>query len=316
MKFYRFLFHKVLSVFLFHDVTDTPCDFSRESWIDTPIPVFEKQLDFIQENFQIISPPDLLAGSVPARAALITFDDGFRSYFQNAVPILARRNISSLIFMNMLPVKGEPFWAGLVTFLAGKQDFRSYVAERYPGLLKDKLPLFLSCPQGVVQEYLQQMPSALDKFQGYVADFATPEDLKRAEKSSYVFLGNHLDNHYVPLLMTDEIFVTSLIRNQTALRDYANALNVFSFPFGQPGSCFTERHVRLAREEGVLKAFWSSGGVNIGRPMNFCLNRIALCREDVSFAVMKRRLLKGWMRGVRDRGMFLATAKKNEGRIN
>ena len=112
---------KTLTIFVYHDISDDPSEFSCTFNLNVYPKVFDYQISFIKDNFNIISPDDLLKGKIPSKAALVTFDDGFRSYFRNAVPILEKYKVPSIIFLNMEPVKGSVFWSGLITYLCEKE---------------------------------------------------------------------------------------------------------------------------------------------------------------------------------------------------
>ena len=99
-----------LTVFLYHDVSDAPALFSRECGLVVSVECFERQLEFLAETFCVISVDELLAGEVPPRAALITFDDGVAGVFRHALPLLRKAGLPSTLFLNMAPVAGEPFW--------------------------------------------------------------------------------------------------------------------------------------------------------------------------------------------------------------
>ena len=84
-----------------------------------PKAVFEAQMRWLQANCDIIEP-----GAVRARVAapnprrppvLITFDDGYRDFYENAYPILSRLRIPVVVF---LPTRfiddGTPFWWDLL----------------------------------------------------------------------------------------------------------------------------------------------------------------------------------------------------------
>ena len=124
----KFVSNKSLTVFVFHDVTDEPSEFSSLYHLNVTPKLFDFQIQFIKKNFNIVGPDDLLQSSIPPKAALITFDDGFRNYFTHAVPILKIYEVPSIIFLNMEPIKGTIFWSGLITYLCEKrQDFRDYL---------------------------------------------------------------------------------------------------------------------------------------------------------------------------------------------
>ncbi len=93
-----------LTVMMYHYVRD-PGD---EAELNSGIPglgvsSFEAQLDFLAENYHLISWPmlrDCLTGStpLPERACLLTFDDGVRDHYVNVYPALKRRDLSGLFF--------------------------------------------------------------------------------------------------------------------------------------------------------------------------------------------------------------------------
>ena len=69
---------KHLSVFLYHDITNDVSQFSHDYNLSVSVNVFKKQIDWILNNFIVISPIELTENKeVPEKPALITFDDGF-----------------------------------------------------------------------------------------------------------------------------------------------------------------------------------------------------------------------------------------------
>jgi len=247
-----------LTAFCYHDVSNNPSEFSRRYDLCIPPDIFEYQIDFINNNFNVISPNDLLSGKIPKNAALITFDDGFRSYFRTAVPLLGKRNLPSIIFLNMAPIKGEIFWSGLITYLCeNSSDFSQHVTTHSECNLKEK-PLFLYCSRKIVNSYLEKKGETFkDEVCKFVGDFATQLNLESVSSNNLVFFGNHLYNHDVPLLLSDEQLLESYRKNEDELKKYPNSRNMFAFPFGQPGTCFSERQIELLIENGAKKVFSS-----------------------------------------------------------
>ncbi len=266
-----------LTVFIYHDVTNTPSEFSRLFDLYVSPETFQRQIRFIKKNFNIISPKQLLEKKIPARAALITFDDGLKNYFTQAIPFLEQEQVPSVIFLNMAPIlRKEIFWPGLVTYLLyNDKVFNEFIRLKIRKI-SSKVPLFLLCRKEWVDEYLKQIGN--NDIQGrvsdFVGDFASNEDLINARSRPYVYFGNHLYNHEVPVLLSDQEFYSSFERNETLLKDYPNYCSLFSMPFGQPATCFNERHINLL--SGKTKfIFYSSGGLNSIKP-SFLLDRVSL----------------------------------------
>ena len=97
-------------IFVYHDVSNNPSPFSKKYNLNIPPDVFYSQVRAINNIFNIISPSDLINSHFERPAALFTFDDGFKSYFNNALPILKEFNSPSINFINYDVINGELFW--------------------------------------------------------------------------------------------------------------------------------------------------------------------------------------------------------------
>ena len=62
--------------------------------------------------------------------------------------------------------------------------------------------------------------------------------------------------------MSDEELLESYNKNEDELRHFSNQRAVFAFPFGQPGTCFSEEQVQLLYKAGAKKIFYSFGSTN------------------------------------------------------
>jgi peptidoglycan/xylan/chitin deacetylase (PgdA/CDA1 family) len=60
---------------------------------------FQKVLEFVEENFEIVDIPEVFEKSEERRAA-ITFDDGYQNMFENAYPLLKEKNLPFTVFLN------------------------------------------------------------------------------------------------------------------------------------------------------------------------------------------------------------------------
>jgi peptidoglycan/xylan/chitin deacetylase (PgdA/CDA1 family) len=84
---------------------------------------FAKQMDFLARRFAVLSPDEFASciGSrtpFPDSSCLITFDDGWRDNFTNALPILRRHKLPALIFLPVNFIGGRRlFWREALTHL-------------------------------------------------------------------------------------------------------------------------------------------------------------------------------------------------------
>ena len=284
-----------LTVFCYHDVSVNPSEFSLRYGLNVPPDIFEFQINFINDNFNVIGPDDLLSDNIPENAALITFDDGFKSYFRTAVPILKKYAIPSVMFLNMAPVKGEIFWSGLITYLCDKTiDFPKFLNLR-KDLNEDAKPKFLFCSKEIVNSYLDLKNKTFKKeVDEFVGEFADLHDLKSFSDSNLVFFGNHLYKHYVSLLLSDNELLESYKKNETELKKYSNYRNLFSFPFGQPDTCFSNHQIELLLKNGAQRIFSSYPLMNSNTNSKY-LHRIPLYaynnrKSSIWFNILRRNL--------------------------
>ncbi len=272
---YQKRLNKALTVFCYHDISNTPSEFSRRHNLNVLPAIFDYQIRFIKKNFNIISPEALIRENIPQRAALITFDDGFKTYFTNAIPILMQHNVPSIIFLNMEPIIGGVFFAGLITYLCEKKpDFQDFAKRRIsPMTLADK-SLFLSCTPDIIDEYRQNGGVSDSEVKEFIGDFANEDDLAQASRNHLVFYGNHLYAHETATNLSDQELWGYFIKNEQLLEKYPNYRKMFSFPFGQPGTCYYPRQVDFLLSQGVKAVFDSSGMINL--EYKNCVSRIPL----------------------------------------
>ena len=293
----KFYTKNKLTIFCYHDISNEPSKFSFKHDLNVQPNIFDYQIDFINRNFNVISPDNLLANKIPKHAALITFDDGFKSYFTTAVPILEKYNSPSIIFLNMAPIKGEIFWSGLITYLSEKStDFYQYINYSSKLNLNEK-PLYLHCSREIINSYLKIKNKTYKReVEKFVGDFATQQDLESVSSNQLVFFGNHLYNHDVPLLLSDKELLESYSKNENELKKYPNSRNMFAFPFGQPDTCFSKRQIELLIKSGAKKVFSSYALINSEVTAQY-LHRIPLqsfnnTKAQIWFDILRRSVKK------------------------
>jgi len=274
----RRLLRDATVVFLYHDVSDTPSSFNDTRDLNVPPAAFRRQLDLIREVFHVIDPDRLLSGDYPTPAALITFDDGNRSYAQEALPILKEQRIPSVSFLNMGPISGEVCWSGLVAFLCAQE------------------PALLNVRNGQARRTLSQMAEAdlepylksvdghefFDRVRTFRGPVLSEQDLQALSGESLVYLGNHLFNHYNAARLSPERLVQEYRKNQQLLDAHPRGTRLFSYPFGQPGTCQTSETTRLLQREGASVLFSAYPLPNVSR------QRVVYHRVPMSASIRTR----------------------------
>lgn len=276
--------HNGLTVFVYHEVTDTPSQFSSEYGLAVSTAIFKKQIEWIDKNFTIIHPDQLTENAkLPDSAALITFDDGMASSYNPGLEILEKKNLPSLFFLNMGSViEKKPLVSAIACYL-GKQspEFKKFCTE-------DKIapPYHLTLQPKYYKKFISETcfrdMEAVIKYQG---EFAEVDLVDKWSLSKNVVYANHLYEHWNAEALTDKEFSDQYILNEQNLVRFKNFRKFFAFPNGQPGTCFTERHIDLLRQLGAVRIFSSAGHINKDGN-SYLLDRIALGRYDKTNATI------------------------------
>lgn len=141
--------------------------------------IFEMQMRWLKKNCNVITPEELgeaARNSSRGRpAVLLTFDDGFRDYHDNACPVLRELGFTGLVFLATGAIDNQAMiWTDAVSWIAYKttkdvvelpwdrterivldgEDGRTALAEISKGFLKD-------IPDAQRQDWVRQLARAL-----------------------------------------------------------------------------------------------------------------------------------------------------------
>jgi peptidoglycan/xylan/chitin deacetylase (PgdA/CDA1 family) len=94
-------------VILYHACEEKESDFIRDLRSNTPPAVLARHLDFLSRHYTVVPLRSLAEGVVPKRAVVITFDDGYRSVYSNALPLLVARGLPATVYL-VTSVIGNP----------------------------------------------------------------------------------------------------------------------------------------------------------------------------------------------------------------
>ncbi len=200
---------------------------------------FEQDIDTLLSNYNPISLEDLIAGNITKPSFLLTFDDGLSEYSQVAAPILAKKGIPAVNFINTDFIDNK----GL--FFRFKE---SLIVEQLESDTKCKssLSAILECNEGDVarkvlslgykdKETLDRCAEAIGlDFGKYLREhkpYMTTEEIKSLEKQGFRF-GAHSTDHplYSQLTIQEQVEKTD-----TSLKQMSSILEhdskAFSFPF-------------------------------------------------------------------------------------
>lgn len=106
-----------LTVLAYHRVTDhtRPGFVGFVGNVSASPAEFSDQMEWVARKYTAVSLEDVAAAALgadlPARAVLVTFDDGYQDNLDNALPVLRRIGLPAALFLATDHVgSGEPFW--------------------------------------------------------------------------------------------------------------------------------------------------------------------------------------------------------------
>ena len=105
-----------VGVVLYHEI-GSATEFTDGLGVFTAADVFEQHMETLSKNYNFVSISDIIAGTLPDRPLLLTFDDAYKSVLDVASPITERFGVRPLFFISTGPVfEGGIILDNLLTF--------------------------------------------------------------------------------------------------------------------------------------------------------------------------------------------------------
>lgn len=271
-----FLAGRVSPILLYHATTaDLPEEF-RGGVHNVNPDTFVEQLSWLRTQFEFISIDDWFARGRPMGTACVTFDDGYLSVFDEALPRLIDMGIPSTVFLNGSAFRGEVFWRDRVVFVVNSGLTEDFLASPHAkaAALDDIAPDHFYNLSRKPDRSSKAVDRALND---YLIDIGRLDDVGRhtvheadqLTDHELVTYGCHTYRHYVPSSLTPEDQEEELSENQRLFDELdLHRSNIFSIPFGGVDAvdATTRSLVEKFGFDGVL---FSRHAVNFARPTDF-----------------------------------------------
>jgi len=278
---------------------------------DPDIATFRWQMALLARYFNVLplsAAVDALAhGKVPPRAVCITFDDGYASTHDLALPILREFGLPATVFVTSGYVGHDNMWndriVEAVRRFAGETldlqalghgllpcatlDERQQAAKRLT-LAAKYLP---QADREALAEALEQQAGSSPRR----ALMLTPEMLRHLVAQG-IEIGAHTVSHPILAKVDDAQAAREMQESKTTLEAITSQpVRFFAYPNGKAGIDFDERHMQMARDAGFTAAFASSTIAATGRHDPYQIPR---CHPwDATPAMFGLRLLRWLARG-------------------
>lgn len=299
-----------LCIVNYHRVLGTPDPLlESEPTIDT----FRWQMDLLAECFNVLPLDEAVSllgrERMPPRAVAITFDDGYRSLHELAMPILRERKLPATVFVTSGHMAdASSMWNDVileaVRRLPGPMaDLRDIGLDAYPldgaeqrrssaARLTERCKYLPPPARKVMLDRLQQL-AGTDLRQHLML---TP-DMIRDLVGNGIDIGGHTVTHPILARLDDETAAREIVDNKRDLEQViGRPLRLFAYPNGKHGADFDQRHVDMVRAAGYHAAFSTAPGAATRHHDTFSLPR---SRPWDSQPLMFAARLLRWLHGGR-----------------
>lgn len=259
--------------------SDGPLPFAD---LHVDVEVFEAHCRFIAEACTPISMEQFRAARagaavLPPRPVLVTFDDGYRSVLDRALPFLERYGIPAIVFVCSDPVlRSQRFWFDTL-------------AERDGA---DAVPRAAAHPYDAWCALRESLATRFDESDAHRP--MTVAELRQLASSTLVEIGGHTQSHPRLALADIEAQRREILGCRTALEEVLGApVRTFAYPFGEPRTHYTDDTVTAVRNAGFDTAFTTRPSF-VGRDSDaFQLPRFVML-DAVSDVELAHRLAHSW----------------------
>lgn len=264
-----------LSILIFHRVLAEPDPLFPDEPDATR---FEQILKWVTAWFNVLPLDEaarrLREGSLPARAAAITFDDGYADNYTQALPILQRHGVSATFFVASGFLDGGRMWND--TVIEALRNTRLSVLDTGLDGLRELSLGDIDAKRHAMHRLLaavkhMQPAERLETVEGIASHCAVtlPDDLMmssaqlRALRAAGMIIGAHTVSHPILAVTSLEQARQEIESGKAHLEQLlGEPVRLFAYPNGKPGSDYRPVHVNMVRELGFEAAVSTHWGAN------------------------------------------------------
>lgn len=256
-----------LCILIYHRALPAP-DILLSGEVDAA--TFESHMKLLASEFRVLPLSEacerLVQGELPARAACITFDDGYADNEQVALGILRRLNLQATFFVSTGYSNGGAMFNDIVIEAvrcarSGTHDLSALGLGIHK--LEDNTSRRAALDALIMQ--LKYRPVCVRKdLAERVAEklgvavpanlMLSPRQIRRLH-SEGMEIGGHTVNHPILAKLSEDEARAEIVDNKRRLEEITGApVRLFAYPNGKPGQDYGPQHVRLVKEAGFAAA--------------------------------------------------------------
>ena len=257
-----------LSILVYHRVLPRPDPLLPEL---PDVRRFDRHMAVLKRCFHVLplrrAIERLREGTLPARAASITFDDGYADNAEWALPILQRHGLCASFFIASDYLNGGQMW---------NDDVIACVrhAQRSLDLSAQGYGVFPLHTLDQRRQAIEQLLNTL-KYLPYAQRLAVTRGMAPARQEELMMrdhqlrqlqsagmeIGSHTASHPILARLADADAEADIARGKTALEAIVQApVALFAYPNGKPGADYDQRHIDMVRRSGFTAALSTASG--------------------------------------------------------
>lgn len=253
------------------------------------VATFRWQMSVLAKCFNVLPLSEAIellgSGRMPPRAVCITFDDGYRSVHDLALPILKEFKLPATVFVTSGYVGGGNMWNDrIIEAVQSLPDGQLDLSELGLGAYSLASLGDRKLTVGKLTEASKYLPpkarlDLIKRLELLVGDdldhglMLTPEMVVNLDRAG-IEIGGHTISHPILTSLEDDSSRLEIEGGKKELEAIiGKPVRLFAYPNGKVGKDFDERHTRMAREAGFAAAFTTSVGAVTGAQDRFQLPR-------------------------------------------
>ncbi len=268
-----------LSILLFHRVQPQPDSIFPG---DVDERQFNEMMGWVKSWCNVLPLDEavdrLKDGRLPARAAAITFDDGYADNHDVALPILQRHGLTATFFVATAYLNGGRMWNDTVIeavrhCAAGELDLRGLarLQDRATARWSLESPATRSHAIAGVIGRIKYEPAPLRQeladATARIAGVVLPTNLMMTSqqvlglKRAGMQIGAHTHTHPILARLDSDIAREEILRNKSELQTLiGEPVTLFAYPNGRPGLDYNATNVQIVRSLGFAAAVSTATG--------------------------------------------------------
>ena len=230
----------------------------------------------------------------------LTFDDGWKDFYDNAFPLLKKYNKQATVFLPTDFIgSGRQFWADCFAHLFTRRQETSWGKISDPDILKvlkyfdnnlqgsfnnqleDGVAYLKKYPLSKIENVLRELPEIWNvEINGNERAFLAWEETIEMKDSGLVSFGSHTVNHQILTTIDDKAAMKELVDSREKLLE-RKVVDRSCIPFCYPNGNYTEKVADMVLTTGYHLAVTTERGWNNSATNKFTLKRVGI-HEDMA----------------------------------